>query len=412
MKTIIHSTAALSLVLAVLPFGAHADDLPTSPVPVTPARVEQHDGVRAVENDRSTPPGPARAAPASASTGEQVLLLKNEHTMIGAISRDEDGNYVVRRERGATTLSAEQVWKLCDSLEVALQFLRAQTNLNDADERMRLCDWCRNHDLKALALEEVRAAARLRPGDKRIKRILELMIATQGQKTPTAPRPTEPPPVAPIDLTDDALCRFATHIQPILMNTCASCHIGERGGNFHLVRTYGATLENRRTLQQNLTAVLAQVNLRNPASSPLLLKGVSIHALGMTQAPWRSRAAKTYLDVEQWVRLTVANNPQLLGGEPGPSVASPEVQAPLPPAGPAVWGADKVPMPTPPAPPTASVTATVPVKDVPPAKPEVQKTEFASPSAQPETPATSDPVDPDAFNRQYHPERLPPKTGR
>ena len=40
---------------------------------------------------------------------------------------------------------------LCGSLEEAYQFLRKRANLNDPDERLRLAEWCRQHDLREQA---------------------------------------------------------------------------------------------------------------------------------------------------------------------------------------------------------------------------------------------------------------------
>ena len=68
----------------------------------------------------------------------------------------------------------------------------------------------------------------------------------QPDKT-TAARPS-------FDISSDAFAIFATRVQPILMNACASCHVSGKGGSFHLTRNLEATLLNRKAVQQNLAA--------------------------------------------------------------------------------------------------------------------------------------------------------------
>src|SRR5207244_1246284 len=100
----------------------------------------------------------------------------------------------------------------------------------------------------------------------------------------------------------------ATRVQPILMNACARCHLAE--GAFQLQRTASDGVVNRKAMQQNLAAVVTQLNLRQPEFSPLLVKAISAH--GPTgEAPLRGRQAEAFHTLENWVRFTVANNPRL-----------------------------------------------------------------------------------------------------
>ena len=67
---------------------------------------------------------------------------------------------------------------------------------------------------------------------------------------------------------------------------------------------------NRKTIQQNLAAVLAEVNLVQPQNSLLLSKAVSVHG-SQEQAPIKNRQAAAYRELEYWVWATLADNPQL-----------------------------------------------------------------------------------------------------
>jgi hypothetical protein len=145
-------------------------------------------------------------------------------------------------------------------------------------------------------------------------------------------------------------------------------------------------------VQRNLAAVLSQVNRNQLQSSPLLTKAVSIHG-PMTQAPIRNRQAAPYRTLEDWVQRTLANNPQLHDRiAPPANPAAAEAKPPSPPAArPAnQWGEDRGPTP--------AAVSTVP--DGP-----------RSPTGAGQPPpldTTQDPVNPEIFNRQMHPERYEP----
>jgi hypothetical protein len=195
-------------------------------------------------------------------------------------------------------------------------------------------------------------------------------------------------PTPRVEVSAESLGLFATKVQPILMNACVSCHTGGRGGSFQLTRVTGPGLANRRSLEKNLAAVMAQINSREPAASKLLSKAVSVHGTGMTQAPLKGRQAPAFHQIEHWVTRTVETNPQL--AEESHASVSPTAQAP--PAAEPRWGADRESKPT-----TARPRPTPPV--VSPTAPAVP------PPTPPTRPGTLDPVDPEGFNREFHPPR-------
>ena len=125
----------------------------------------------------------------------------------------------------------------------------------------------------------------------------------------------------------------------------------------------------------------------------------------------KGRQAQAYRTLQDWVRLTLENNPQLrerLASLPPPPEKPPEP----PPA------RRDGPPGTPPAGPPKAVTprAGVPVLPAPPDVP-------VQPRAVPVTPAPAatpppepaddpaDPYSPGPFNRRVHPERAPPPQG-
>jgi len=249
----------------------------------------------------------------------KVLILKNEYVIEGDIERIGD-RYCVRRKVGETWVPAERVLALTASMQDAYTYLRGRINLDDPDERLHLARWCRNNGLLPQALAELQAAAELRPSHAETRRLLRYWQQTAARgirpashEEPIASAPASPsaavePP--PIEVTAESLGLFATRVQPILMNTCARCHATGKGGSFHLTQVFGDGISSRRTLERNLAAVLAEIDINQPEASPLLLKAVSDHA-HIGQAPLRDRQAAPYRTLENWVKLTVAGNPHL-----------------------------------------------------------------------------------------------------
>jgi hypothetical protein len=335
---------------------------------------------------------PVRAADSvPPRTTGRVLLLDSERVIEGQIEREGD-QYRVRRSVGETRVPADGVLQLCGTMEEAYDFLRARANLRDPDERTRLARWCHLHNLPEQALAEARAAADLCPKNPEYSRWrdnLQRAAAVMGPPAPAQQAPpvdTAAPP--PIEVNAESMGWFATRVQPILMNTCASCHVPGKAGAFKLTRSYDDGMVNRRATQQNLAAVLAQINTERWETSPLLTKAVSVHGEA-SQPPLKSRQAPAYRTLEEWLRTTLASNPQLKD-RPAPVVVSaskpePKIVPEVPPAGKeTLFAAMAAPRATP--------------KEAPPAVPSTQTVEPKEPV---------DPFDPVIFNRQEHAEAAP-----
>lgn len=388
-------------------------------------------------------PGRAAEPPSSPRKGK-ILILKNEYTMQGDIERIGD-RYRVRRKVGETWVPAERVLALTESLPDAYALLRKRINREDADERLRLARWCRANGLREQALTELQAAAVLRPDHAETQRLLQhwKQAALKMPPKPVLPVKPQPPVVDPptVEVTSESLGLFATRVQPILMNTCASCHATGRGGKFQLTQVYGEGIGNRRTLERNLASVLAQIDLNQPALSRLLLKAVSDHA-HIGRAPIRDRQSAPYRTLESWVKRTVADNPHLrdtlpatanassvlplVSGEQRRSKGQEESEwgadarplaGPLP--SPTVRGENERAVPPPsaaPVPPSMNTAySTIAERHRSEARDNAATTKGAlaprtsSPSRN--TPATNtppDPYDPELFNQKMHPELSKP----
>jgi hypothetical protein len=349
--------------------------------------------------------GPA-ALPAAepAPAAGKVLLLDNERVLEGDIERADD-QYRVRRASGETLVPAGKALYLGATLDDAYAFLRRRANLNDPDERLRLARWCHLYGLRAQALAEVTAAVDLRPDHPEACRLLASLRQSAGAApaaAPTSPAAAPESDGPPPDLTAESLCAFRTRVQPILMNACANCHAGGHSGAFKLTRVYEDGGANRKVMQRNVAAVLAQLNLRQPQGSPLLTKAVSAHDGKMAQAPLKGRQAPAYRVLEGWVEETLAGNPQLQAVAAGPAAPeSPPAPAPEPKAVVEPAPARAAAVSPPREEETGQFAADAPAPAAPAQPPASARAETAPAPAAPAGPV--DPFDPVIFNRQMHP---------
>jgi hypothetical protein len=171
----------------------------------------------------------------------------------------------------------------------------------------------------------------------------------------------------PTECGAEAFKRFATKVQPVLMNTCANCHAGAHAGKFRLERVYAGGPNARPATQRNLAAALALIDRGKPAASPLLQQATTAHG-GATLPPLRDRGVPAFKQLDEWVKLTVS-----------------DTSAPPPPEPPVVNGAAALPGGEP-------------------------KSESGSVDPTTDAPAgPKDPFDPAIFNQQHHPDAARPK---
>lgn len=261
------------------------------------------------------------------STGK-VIVLENEKTLDGDIEKVGE-QFRIRRALGETWIPASQVLMLCKNNEDAYKFVRGRSNLNDPDERIKLAHWCHMHGLEEEALQEVQAAVDLRPDHSSSKRLLKNLQQQRqevkaGRNPGTSPVLQQTGRIPDVELTGEALSRFSSHVQPILMNSCASCHATGRGGNFRLVRSDDNA--NSRATQFNAASVLSQVNMQQPESSLFLTRALTLHGT-MNQPPFRNRQSPAYRALEEWVQLSVVSKPS-----GGPSSSGGDLANRTPPA--------------------------------------------------------------------------------
>ncbi|MFO0809662.1 MAG: hypothetical protein U0746_13640 [Gemmataceae bacterium] len=241
------------------------------------------------------------ASAQSPVTGK-VLLLKNRHVLEGDVANVGD-TYRVARAGGETLIPADQVLAVCADLAAAYKVLLTSGNPRDGEHRLTLAKWCFSNGLRPQAAAEAQAAAELRPNHRESLALAKSYAQLSGSTAAYAPRVSTEyasPGEAPADCTPEALERFTVRVQPVLMNACASCHVGPKAVKFRLERAFPDSPDKRRVTQVNLTATFATLDRAKPAASSLLTKALVAHG-GATVAPLRDRGVPAFKVLEDWV---------------------------------------------------------------------------------------------------------------
>jgi hypothetical protein len=255
----------------------------------------------------------------------RVVVLDNENLLEGEVTRVETGYQVRRPVGGDVTLPAKRVLAVVADRRAAFDVVAARANLRDADERLRLANWCLSNRLMPEALAEARAAARMRDrfaAAERLVKSLEQMAKAAAATPEVVPAKAEAPAktvvadVKPVDYNSESFPLFASKVNAILVNTCATCHAAPESKAFKLTRAGG-----RSGVSQNLMAALPHVNPADPLKSPLLVNAITPHGTA-TEAPLRSRVHPAYASLETWVRFARSTE-GTAEPEPTPKFAEP-----------------------------------------------------------------------------------------
>ena len=317
------------------------------------------------------------AAPVFADAkANRVVVLDNENLLEGEVKREGDVYVIHRAAGGDLELPARKVLAVVDGRKAAYTFIAGRANQRDPDERLRLARWCAANDLPEEALSEARAAARMRPGFIAAEKLVSVLqdrttLPTTSLVIPasaTSPATEKVTDIAAVEYNSESFPLFASRINAILINQCATCHARDDVKAFKLTRVGG-----RNGVTRNMMAALTYVNPKNPEASPILTKSILAHGNATTPA-FKTKSHPAYQALETWARFARAPEGT---GEPEPT----EEPRKLP-----DLGAEK----TTPAPR--------------PSEPFGQESTSIPPPTQPK-PRADDPFDPAAFNNPGTPKK-------
>jgi hypothetical protein len=256
---------------------------------------------------------PGATAPAQSPGGQAparpgVVLLHSGEVLEGRISETPE-YFRITLPNGEIRVRKTEVDCCCADLHEAYQRLRAGTS-NDANEHLRLAQWCLRQGLLDVAAQEVDTAATLNPQHPMIEPLRRrLEMSNQRSQASAGPaRPGNPYTLAEeLDrmlrtLPPGSIEYFTQRVQPLLMNNCttSSCHGPQSETAFRLFRIPSDRPASRRLTQRNLYTALQWIDRENPAASKLLTVPLAPHGTAKTPMFADVQAAQFRL-LAEWV---------------------------------------------------------------------------------------------------------------
>lgn len=253
----------------------------------------------------------------AAAASDGILVMRNGTVMAGKISQLED-SYHVEGKYGNVQVPASMVKMRCSGIREAYQRLHGLTaRLQSADSHVTLAKWCVTNQLEAEAVQELNDALELEPEREDVKRMLRGVTESTKSERKTPPRerdePVRTPPadVAPAEegatlggLDLPLALHYTRRVQPLLVKTCATagCHNRDSNAGFQLYHVIPGKPSNRFASERNLSAVLEQIDLKNPGDSPLLKKPRGSHGRNGRPLFFGPRGEEQLSELETWVR--------------------------------------------------------------------------------------------------------------
>lgn len=326
-----------------------------------------------------------------------------------------------------------------EDLESVFQYKFQHMKNRDPESYIRLAQWCQLVNLNDRAIEQLERAVKLAPQSARARGLLESARRTSDSPVRTAPPAPPPPPLASDDqanissdpsprqlaafqqeVSTPLLSSFSVQIQPMLTRSCATagCHDATHKNGLALQRSPRPVAH---LTQQNLRAVLAEIDRDDPDNSPILAYAVRPHG-GPNSRPFAKGAGDpAYATLSEWVRA-VSGKTTPKSSNQGEQVASARQESPTGTGGSAEASTNTPNTPTNSAaqtatpqvavPPTANSNGaasnadrTTPQRTADPrSRPESVRTNTASSQEQASAPFQPiDPFDPEIFNRRFAP---------
>lgn len=225
-----------------------------------------------------------------------VLVLRNGNVLKGAVHR-QGSHFRIVNEGSELQIPASQVEMVCGSLVEAYEQRRQQRVGNATDAHLELARWCLRHGLLAEAAREILDARTDDPGHPALRNLdlqLQQGLADEASRlqrerdavalaSHVEPAATEEAaqPERLIEPTAEVQEKFVRSIQPMLIHGCTTsgCHSPNSRQTMELDRWALEGSGIPMLIRKNLEQVLAQVDVDDPASSPLMRRARQAHGI-------------------------------------------------------------------------------------------------------------------------------------
>ena len=255
-------------------------------------------------------------------TAPTLLVLFDGRIVRGRIT-EVPGGYRVDNPQLHQVIAYEHVRLAASSLEEAYRTQRDALQRPTAGDHMQLARWCVANKLYSQATEQVAAALKLEPNRGEARRLLQEIAAAQPgqvpgpvQDTQAADRPIGE--LSSMGITLQSQAEFMRRIQPILVNRCgnAACHGSASQNHLQLAYVRTGHRQQRLETENNLSAILAQIDVMHPQQSPLLTVPLDGESQPHRRA-FAGRAGKSQVvALREWVHTVARERRQQMPDQP------------------------------------------------------------------------------------------------
>ncbi|MEZ6058788.1 MAG: hypothetical protein R3C19_00330 [Planctomycetaceae bacterium] len=242
-----------------------------------------------------------------------MLVLMNGRVVTGQLT-PRVGGYEVTQPGGSLFLPSDSIRLFATDIDDAYDKMRASLPQLTPNDHIDLARWCLTNRLHAKAQRELLDALHMDPYRDDAKRMLQALrrtlssessggnLTAAGTSDPGFSPEADTRPSRSLGGLSRPLARdFVSRVQPLMANKCgnATCHGGgvERPFVIHPLRNTSSPHQ----AEQNLAAVLNQINFESPPDSPLLKDLDGLHG-GLRQPLFRGRHGAVQISqLQEWV---------------------------------------------------------------------------------------------------------------
>lgn len=255
----------------------------------------------------------------SPDANDRLMLVLVSGRVIQGELTPRPGGYDVTLPAGRMFVPSRQIRFTATSMDDAYLGMRSSIAELTPEAHLALARWCLNNRLTSRARLEILDALKLDPYRDDARRMLEDLVGEQ-RKVIAAEQPAAPEEStferkyadrrSLGGLPSDLARQFTQRIQPLVTAKCGNARCHSTGSSLSADRSFQLVPTLRRPTaamtEQNLASVLRHIDLRQPASSPLLQATEGLHG-GNRQLMFSSRTGGRQLQIlKNWV-FGVAN---------------------------------------------------------------------------------------------------------
>ena len=247
----------------------------------------------------------------------KVVVLRNGNVLEGVVRNENQRLVISDGNERVTRIPLNDVDFVCDDLNAAYRRKLSRLQDDNANQHLRLAQWCLRYDLAECAADRLLYLNRIAPHNPAVRALenrMRRMASLKATTTATAVSHTDPESPSSQawnleGLPAKTVPQFTRVVQPLLLNRCGqtTCHGSATKSDFRLTRGLRGN-PSRELTWKNLAAVMNQVHSERFDESPLLLQARSIHG-NSRMAPLEAHETRQFEHLYDWVRVATHAKP-------------------------------------------------------------------------------------------------------